>query len=230
MGNLRLNDQRARIAVILIFIMFLMDIISGISGYFQYELLQIASEGGMISDEEANANDEREQIVGVIYLIIYIISGITFIQWFRRAYFNLHLKVDHLSHTEGWAAGAWFVPIVGLYRPYQIMKELYEETKSLLIAKGVSIKDPFTTDLLGIWWALWVINSLLGQFTFRYSNSAETIDELITVTVASMVSNLIGIPLALIAIKVVKDYAKVEPLLFEIKDDESNLTTEEITS
>ncbi len=69
--------------------------------------------------------------------------------WFRRAYFNLHQKVSYLSHSEGWAAGSWFVPIVNLYRPYQIMKEIYVETKELFTKRGLSEKVGYSTNYLG---------------------------------------------------------------------------------
>ncbi len=135
-----------------------------------------------------------------------------FIQWFRRAYYNLHQKINHLSHSEGWAAGAWFVPILNLYRPYQIMKELYRETKNLLVTNEISISRNFSTGTLGWWWALWITGNILGQFVFRYSMRAETIDELTTMTIARMVSNIVGIPLATITGKVIKDYSNIEPL------------------
>jgi hypothetical protein len=218
--NLRPNAQRAKNAVTLIWIVLALEIVSLISGYFQYDLLQTAANGGEISTETATANDTREQIIGIVHMVAYIISAITFIQWFRRAYFNLHLKVNHLSQTEGWAAGSWFVPIVNLYRPNQIMRELYQETKELLTKKGLSINQNFSTGSLGWWWTLWIISNFIGQFVFRYSMKAESIDELTVSTVASIVGNIVGIPLALITIKVIKDYSNVEPLLSEIKDEE----------
>jgi len=220
MENLKPNGQRAKNAITLIWIVLALDIVSLISGYFQYDLLQTAANGGKISIETAIANDTREQIIGIIHFIAFVISAVTFIQWFRRAYYNLHLRVNHLSHTEGWAAGSWFVPIVNLYRPYQIMKELYQETKELLTKKGLSINENFTTGYLGWWWTLWIINKIIGQFVFNYSMKAESIDEWTIITVASMVGNVVGIPLALITVKVIKDYSKVELLLREIKDEE----------
>ncbi|HEX5170486.1 MAG TPA: DUF4328 domain-containing protein [Cyclobacteriaceae bacterium] len=220
MESLRPNGQRAKNAVALIWIMLAMEIVSLISGYLQYDLLQHAANGSEIPIEAANANDTREGIVGVIYLIAYIVSAVTFIQWFRRAYFNLHLKLNYLSQTEGWAAGSWFVPVISLYRPYQIMRELYNETKELLTKNGVAIRQQFTTSTLGIWWTLWIISNIIGQFEFRYSLKAESLDELTTSTIIGMISNIIGIPLALIAIKVVRDYANVEPMLHELKEEE----------
>lgn len=222
--KLRPNEQRAKNAIVLIWIILALEIASLISGYFQYDLLNTVANGGEISTETANANDSREQIVGIIYMIAYIISGIMFIQWFRRAYYNLHQKVNRLSHSEGWAAGAWFVPILNLFRPYQIMKELYNETKDLLVKNGLNISENFSTSILGWWWTLWIINNFLGQFVSRYSMRAETIDELTTMTIASMVSNIVGIPLALITVKVIKGYSKIEPLLNEITDQEESTT------
>lgn len=224
MGNLRPNEQRAKNAITLIWIVLALDIISLISGYFQYDLLKTVANGGEISTETATANDTREQIIGIIYLIAYITSAETFIQWFRRAYFNLHLKIKYLNHTEGWAAGSWFVPIISLYRPYQIMKELYQETKELLTKKGIAFNQSFSTSALGWWWTIWIISNIIGQFVFRYSLKAETIDELTVSTIASMISNIVGVPLALIAIKVVQDYSNIEPSLNEISDGEETTT------
>jgi hypothetical protein len=220
MENLKPNGQRAKIAIMLLWIVLTVEIISLLSDYLQYDLLQTVANGGQISSETATANDLRQKIIGLIYLAVFIISGITFIRWFRRAYYNLHLKAESLSFTEGWAAGCWFVPIISLYRPNQIMKELYQETQSLLSKKNENYAKKLTTHSIGWWWALWIISSFLGQFIFRYSLKAETIDELTTSTVASIVASIIGIPLAIITVKVIKDYSEIEPLLYELKDEE----------
>ncbi|MCX7955370.1 MAG: DUF4328 domain-containing protein, partial [Bacteroidales bacterium] len=149
---------------------------------------------------------------------------VTFIKWFRRAYYNLHLMVNNLSYTEGWAAGSWFVPIVNLYRPYKIMKEIYQKTNELLKNKGVNFNSTLSTNTLGWWWALWIISNIIGNFVFRYSMKAETVDEMTISTIASMINNIIGIPLALITIKVIKDYSNVEILLYEISVNEETTT------
>jgi hypothetical protein len=223
MENLKPNGQRAKIAIMLLWIVLTIEIISLLSDYLQYDLLQTVANGGQITTETATDNDLRQKIIGIIYLIVYVISGITFIRWFRRAYYNLHLKAETLSFTEGWAAGCWFVPIISLYRPYQIMKELYQETQTLLSKNDENYVQNLNTNSIGWWWTLWIIASFLGQFIFRYSLKAETIDELITTTVASIAASIIGIPLAIITVKVIKDYAEIEALLYELKDEEEEV-------
>lgn len=215
MANLKPNGQRAKNAITLKWIVFALQIVSLISFYLQYDLLQTAANGAEISTETVTANDTRVHIIQSVYMIASVVSFVTFIQWFRRAYFNLHLRVNHLSQTEGWAAGSWFVPIVNWYLPYQIMKELYQETKELLIKKGLSINENFTSGSLGWWWTLWIISILIGTINYRFMNT-ESIDELIISTVTSMIGNVVGILLSLITVKVIRDYSNVEPLLNEI--------------
>jgi hypothetical protein len=225
MEELRPNGLRSKNAILLIWAVMAIELVALISKCFQYNLLQTAANGGVITTDEAFANDSTEQIIAYIYLIFYLLSAVTFIQWFRRAYYNLHLKVEYLSHSEGWAAGSWFVPIISLYRPVQIMRELYEETKSFLIEKGIKVSDNFTTSLLTPWWTLWIVNNILGQIIYRYP--ANSIGELINITIASIVSNIIGISLALITVKIIKNYSSVEPLLVEVENNEKQLKTTE---
>ncbi|MGZ9675557.1 DUF4328 domain-containing protein [Flavobacterium sp. GNP001] len=216
MEILRPNKQRAKNAITLIWIALAVEVISLISGFVQFELIAIAINGGGISPEAANANDLREQVIAVINLIVLLTSAVTFIQWFRRAYYNLHLRAEELSFTEGWAAGSWFVPIINLSRPYQIMKELYNETHVLIEKNGLNTPANFTVNHIGWWWGLWIVNSIFGQFVFRYSNDAVSLDELSNATIISMVGHVLGIPLAIIAIKVIKDYSILERQLFKI--------------
>ena len=217
MKELKPNDKRAKNAILLIWILLGLGIISIISSFLQLNLLQNAAEGNEINDTEANINDIREQIIAILYIITFIISGITFIQWFRRAYFNLHLLNNRSTYKEGWAAGSWFVPILNLFRPYQIMQELYHETRLILLRNKVKFNSTFSSKYLGWWWALWVFSGISGQSIQSYSNTAESIDQLIWLTFASLVSNIMGIFLAIITIKVIKDYAEIEPLLVRIQ-------------
>lgn len=215
---LKPNTQRAKIAILLIWIVFSLELAALISGYLQYDLLKTAEQGGGISDGAAASNDLREQIVGVLYLIAYLTSGITFIRWFRRAYYNLHQRAEILSWTEGWAAGSWFVPFINLVRPYRIMQELYQETDRILTLRGLTAPMNLSTRLLGPWWALWILNNIIGQVVFRTSMKADTIDDLLFSTLAGMAGNIAGIPLALITIKIISDYAAAEPLLETLPD------------
>lgn len=78
------------------------------------------------------------------------------------------------------------------------------------------------------WWTLWIISGIIGQFLFLYSIEVEAHEELTISIVVSVVSNIVGIPLALITIKVIRNYSDVEPLLNELKDDDESTTLNEV--
>lgn len=219
MNLIRPNEQRARIAIIMIWLVLAAEIISFFSSYLQYGLLKSVSLGSGISNSEISANDIRERIISILYAGLYFTSCITFIRWFRRAYFNLQLKTNYLSSSDNWVALSWFIPIICLYKPYQIMKEMYTKTNEILFEETNQAKG-IATSHLGWWWGLWIISNIIGQFVFRTTMHGDSIDSLTNGTIASMIGNIIGIPLALITVKVIKDYADIEYLLGEVKGDD----------
>lgn len=212
MEALRPNTKRAQNAMILVWIAMALDIAALISHGMQYSLLKTVANGGTVTQDAATANDTRENIISFLILGVTIISAVTFIQWFRRAYFNLHQKVTDLEHPENQAAICWFIPFVNFARPYKIMNELYVRTAQLLKQSNES-EQRLSEKLLPTWWTLWILNGIVGQVAYRIANNAKEIDELINGTIASMATNLVGIPVAIITVKVIKDYARIEPIL-----------------
>lgn len=108
---------------------------------------------------------EWTRISGIISIIISLITAIGIIQWFRRAYFNLHQRVTQLRFNEGWAAGSWFVPILNLIRPYVIMRELWSETIKIIgITEDTKVNSAKEGNkLINTWWACWIGTSVISQ-------------------------------------------------------------------
>jgi len=184
------------------------------SSYLQFQLLTQLSKGVEIANYKLEQNDSREQLVGIVTLIVSIISAVAFIQWFRRAYFNLHSLVPNLTYSEGWAAGSWFVPVIGFFRPYQIMVELYNKTIARLVERKLFENQSFDLSFVKVWWALWIIVSIIGRVVYKFISEAETLDKFIDCTIFSMVESILYIPLSLITIKVIKVYSNFENILF----------------
>lgn len=77
--RLKDNKERADIAITLIWIVLIFEIVSVVSGYFQYDLLTSIANGEEVSDAKAELNDLREQLIAIVYGIVYITTAITFI-------------------------------------------------------------------------------------------------------------------------------------------------------
>jgi hypothetical protein len=210
MNNLKPNEKRAQGAIILIWSVMTIQLIYLFSNLFEYLLLKGAANGLPITEEAAKANDFRQLVISLVFMVGYIVSVITFIQWFRRAYYNLHLLVPNLNYTEGWASGAWFVPILNLFRPFQIMKELYEKTHLLLIQKNINYNYKYTSKYMVIWWTLWIVINFADRISGQISKYATTIDDFLFSTLFTLITGIFFIPLSIFTVKVIRDYSLLE--------------------
>lgn len=230
MNPLKNNENRAKNALSLLWIIFIMYFVLIFSDILQTLMLNDIKSGITVSMEKVQLNDLRQLIVSYLYLAIFIISAITFILWFRRAYYNLHQKVTYLNYSEGWAAGAWFVPVVFLFYPLQIMKELYYETHELLEKNQIQPKAKNNQLIIGFWWALWIIVELLSRYEFIKMRSATTVDDVLFLTNFSIVSTILALVNTILIIKLVKDYALLESQLYTISEESDNTSAIEENS
>lgn len=155
-------------------------------------------------------------LAGIVTIGATIAAAITFIQWFRRAYFNMHMLVPStsLKYTEGWAAGAWFIPIFNWFGPYQIAKDMIQHATRLLTNKGLVSNGVEVSKVAGIWWGLWVASSVLGQIDYRLSDNVNEVS-----LVFSVLSSIASIAAAYYAIQYVKKYSEWEELLPQAVED-----------
>ncbi len=104
------------------------------------------------------------------YIVLVIASYVTLIMWLRRAYYNLHQLPDiRPEYSDGWAAGAWFVPFINFWRPYTIMREVWQDTQRAALGRLV---EP--TTLLGWWWAAFIIKLIIARITWHMGSSFDS--------------------------------------------------------
>jgi hypothetical protein len=223
--SIRPNFERAKWAQNLIWVVLGVQIMSIISSYLQYELIHSLNTHEIITNNELEANDLREGIIGILYLAAYITSAIVFIQWFRRAYYNLSLRIK-CQYTEGWAAGGWFVPFISLFYPYRIMSELQEKTTRLINQKSKHKIENNTGVIIGIWWTLWIISNFIGQYAFKAAMKSDTLESLEDSTIADMILGVIDIPMGILAVMLIASWSKKEEQLLELERKSSQLLSQ----
>ncbi len=216
MNELRPNEQRSKTAITLIWLILAIEGLSIAISIFQLIIYTMMDQGDFVSGKLFLAGNVTEGAIGLLYLSMYIVSAITFIRWFRRAYYNLGTLTHNLGYEDRWAAIAWFVPIMNLFVPYRIMNELYTKTDKYLKQQADRPYPQLKTTYLPIWWTLWIIAGIAGNIIFRTSLQNETMNEMIDGQIISIIGSLIGVPLAIVTIIVIKDYAKTEKILHEI--------------
>ena len=210
---MRPNANRAKLATTFIWIVMGFQIISAISTFFQYLLLKSVAEGYSITTEAANSNDFRQSIIAILFAILYLFSVVFFIQWFRRAYFNQEIKFKSMASTNGWVSGAWFVPIMNLFKPFQLMQEIYENAESYLLDKKLIDEKKSRKSIIGWWWGLWIGTGVLSRISSSFLGSADDLGELIASTLFSIFMVVIFIPLSILTVKTIQNYNEMELLL-----------------
>ncbi|MCC6701044.1 MAG: DUF4328 domain-containing protein [Fluviicola sp.] len=226
---LRPNEERSNRLIIVLWIYTGFQVLTSISDIMQYFLLRDIQKG-TFNMQEINANDFRQSIVGIIMLLFYIGVAIVFIQWFRRAYYNLHQLSNKCSFAEGWAAGAWFVPFMNLGRPFTIMREMVDIAEGMLIKQGHVEEDTSRRRSVGIWWTLWIIISIVSSSNSRIQTKSDSIDVITTTTLIDIAIAWSFIPLTFVTVRMIKKYAELEKYLpylseksQEIKIDDSDI-------
>ena len=124
----------------------------------------VTGSGDLIGDYDAYST-----WMGFQTMLLLIAAGV-FITWFFQAYKNLRrLGVQNMRWGNGWAVGAWFVPILGLWRPKQIANDIWRGSE-----RGTEVhagwKQVPVPGFVHWWWGLFIAQGLItyaGQETTR---------------------------------------------------------------
>ncbi len=159
-----------------------------------------------ISVEEGNRVDLVDLAVGGVSGLLYLVTGVVFIVWLWKAYSSDRVDPTRLRHGRGWTIGAWFVPILNLFRPFQLVRDLRDGIRSAMGATGADRKRW----LVRSWWAAFLTMSLFdsaGQVVDRASGSQEGFDlitSMRTLTWLSFGSSLASVAAAALAALLVR--------------------------
>lgn len=202
------NLQRAYMAFISFGALAFVLAVATVSDFLQLRLLNQFNAGN-IDNDAAISNDQRQKLISIIYLAVFVVCIVLFIMWFRRAYCNLERSGRvNLKYAEGWAAGAWFVPFLNLWRPYEIMKEIWQKTQEATYGL-VQYKSGA---IIGWWWLIYITNNVVGNF--RIYAHTKTIDDLINYTYLDIVKCLLGIVAAGMIIFIIRQTSVMEEKLY----------------
>lgn len=169
------------------------------SSFLEYNLLISVRDGLDITEDQALANDARQGVIGILQVIIFLVTVIFFCMWVYRMNRNANsIENNSLETTPGWAVGYFFIPVLNLWKPYQALKETYDAFRG----------RPGSNLVLPLWWFAWIMANIIGQFAFRIIMDAETLDELIRVSVIAMGIDAFDVFLTGMAILVVITVSK----------------------
>lgn len=178
---------------ILVFLIYTQAAAAAISLFSDFAQLALLGSSNL-TEASGAANDARQQVIGIIYLLVYLTTAIFFLTWINRANKNCRGFTSGMEFTSGWSIGWFFVPIANLFKPFQAMSEIWRVSHD-----PVNWKTMSPPALMRWWWGLWLAAGFLGQASFRMTMNAETIDALKASTTVSIISSVLDIPLCIVA-------------------------------
>lgn len=199
------TEKLAKAAGILLGICIIIDVAAVWSGYSEIKLLEKIMNGALVFEEEAEANDMRQAMIGLAQLAVLIATAIVFLKWLHRSHKNLPaLGAEGLKFTPGWAVGWWFIPFLNLVRPYQVVQEVWKASDPAH-ERGLSWQGSSNLSLIGLWWGTWLIANMVGSFAGRMAfRGGDSISNLITSGWVTVAADFLEIPAAILAIQVVR--------------------------
>lgn len=202
MDSPRNNTERARQAVLIFKCLAVVFAIAALHDFFYISFLEspdLESPDGL-----SLVTPGLQTILGFAQAAINVLAIVYFLRWFRRAYANIARAGLRTEHTDGWAIGAWFVPFLNWVRPYSMMREIWWQTQR------VAGRVAQSYDVLGWWWAAFIVHGLADRFSTRLMMRAETTSEIIDATWVDLFTSLFDAVAAVLTLLVIQKVADVE--------------------
>jgi Domain of unknown function (DUF4328) len=202
-------SDRARFAIIFLVLVGLAALASLWADLNQLDTINRLIDGERVTRVEAGDSDDRVATTAIIYLVALILSTITFLLWYSRAYRNtIAMGVTRPRYGTRWAVAYWFIPIVSLFRPKQVMNDIWRGSDPELPNPTGGVSERPVTPLIHWWWAFWILSTFIGNYAARVTFTAEfpTVDEIRSEAIAYVVTDiadLIAVPLAIAVVVVV---------------------------
>ena len=137
-------------------------------------------------------------VIGVLVLchwVVYIITAIIFLDWVKRVNTNLRaLSGEEMRFTPGWSIGWYFVPFMNIYKPYQVMKELWR------VVHKQEIQSDF---VVSCWWFFCVFAAIFGRMSNRTIRVAEQDGNYIFGMMIGITNEIVGIIVCIFAMNLV---------------------------
>jgi uncharacterized protein DUF4328/uncharacterized protein DUF2510 len=112
--------------------------------------------------QQAEDAEHAFNIGGVVWLISLVGGAIGFLVWWYRAYSNLPGITGYSRRFgRGWSIGAWFVPILSLWRPKQIGNDIWRGGDPAAPGNARWTTLP-VSPLVHWWWAIYLLSGFVG--------------------------------------------------------------------
>lgn len=99
------------------------------------------------------------------FLGLTAIAGVLFVAWLWRARRNAEwLCVGRHTRSRGWVIGAWICPIVNLWFPYQVVRDVWRGSNPRNRETWDELRHLRERSVIGWWWGCVLISWLVSRY------------------------------------------------------------------
>lgn len=222
----------AFVAIMMVALVALASLWFARSTYRQIGVLQKAARDAATAVDGGGSVVKRQYFLLIIIdsgeiggrTIIHLVSGITFLVWFTRAYRNLPaLGNACAAHDVSGAVGWWFVPIACCIVPCQVALEMWRGSDP----RNVDLKwpqKPAAAWRVGLWWAffIWMAFADLCLCLIWLMPSTRSVGGLLAYSWAAVLADLITIPAGISAILFIRGVDRNQDERIRLVNDRAN--------
>jgi hypothetical protein len=160
-------------------------------GYAQYSSLP----DDAVYAELFLPSDTVGGFVALAQLGLLIAAAVVFLMWVHRANTNLGLlSGSAMAFTPGWSVVWFFIPLANLFKPYQVVKEIWlvshRGREVLLLGETVAGGG---AGLVGWWWCCFLVSAVAGRVASSLSTGVDDVAGYLTSALAYAVSDAVDV-------------------------------------
>ena len=84
------NSKRAKTLMVVFWVFFGLNLLGSLGNYYTLQIMQKAQMGEYVAEQEAFTSQLISGATSLVQLGLFITTAVVFLNWFRRAYGNLH--------------------------------------------------------------------------------------------------------------------------------------------
>lgn len=113
------------------------------------------------SSENIFLSDVVTVIVGAVQMIIVIVLFVNYLRWIYKMNKIIASRENGvLEYTPGFSVAYYFIPILCLFRPYQVMRNYWQI---------VFRNEGRQYSMVKWWWAVWLFSNIIGRIAVKYT-------------------------------------------------------------
>ena len=137
--------------------------------------------------------DQAGSVLMVTSIMLFVLSAILVACWINRAHKNSRaLGVKDIRYSPAMAVGSFFIPIVSLFMPYQLMKQMV--SGSLVLTGEAAPRAS-----LLVWWVAYLVGSFSNRISAFMAQKATFESQEIAQLIADIDKSVIAVHLENIA-------------------------------